>query len=125
MVESQLDESQSEPALDRREIILNRALQAGIGGMAIISATGRVAAAKSASELGIIQALLRFQELARNISYILGPAFIVIGALFYLFSTRNQQRSARGHHWMYGGVILFGLAIALDHVLNLIAWIAP
>lgn len=84
---------------------------------------GRVAAAKSAGELGIMQAILRFQELVRNVLYILGPAVLILGFAAYLFSRKSSRRAARGKKLIYGGTVLFALTLALNLVLNLITWV--
>jgi hypothetical protein len=84
---------------------------------------GRVAAAKSAGELGIMQAILRFQELVRNVLYILGPAVLILGFAAYLFSRKSSRRAVRGKKLIYGGTVLFALTLALNLVLNVIAWV--
>jgi hypothetical protein len=89
----------------------------------LIVATTRVAAQTSASDLQLIQFLVRLQNLARNVAYLLGPALVLVGAILYLFTTRNRHRSARGKRMLYGGVGLFAIGLALDVLLNAIAWI--
>jgi len=86
---------------------------------------GRVTAAKSAGELEAIQAILRLQELVRNIAYILGPTLLIIGFVSYLFSRRSSNRAARGKKLIFGGTILFAISLALNMLLNVIAWVVP
>jgi hypothetical protein len=95
----------------------------GTTATAIVLLSTTAAAQKSAGELGIMQLLLRIQELVRNVAYILGPTLVLLGAILYLFSTRNRQRSARGKRMAYGGVALFAIGLSVDLLLNLIAWV--
>jgi hypothetical protein len=107
------------PSIDSYAIV-NTTVQCLIISLLMV---GRVAAAKSAGELGIMQAILRFQELVRNVLYILGPAVLILGFAAYLFSRKSSRRTARGKKLIWGGTVLFALTLALNLVLNLITWL--
>jgi hypothetical protein len=111
------------PAPLRRPTL--RTVSTWLFGAAVVlfAMTAPVAAATKASELGLLRAILRLQELARNVAYILGPTLFLVGLVLYLFTTRNVRRIAKGNKLIWGGAILFGISLALDLVLNLIAWI--
>jgi hypothetical protein len=89
----------------------------------LLVATTPVAAQTRASDLEILQLLVRVQTLSRNVAYLLGPALVLVGAMLYLFTTRNRRRSARGKRLVYGGAGLFAVGLALDVLLNAIAWV--
>lgn len=77
----------------------------------------------SVTELEIIQLLGRLHELLRNIAYLLGPIVLLHGLTLWALGSKNSGWSQRGYQAMVGGFILFGLALAMDILLQMAAFI--
>lgn len=77
----------------------------------------------SVTELEIIALLGRIHELLRNIAYLLGPIILLHGITLWALGSKNSSWSQTGYTAMVGGFILFGLALAMDILLQLAAFI--
>lgn len=77
----------------------------------------------SVTELEIIGLLGRIHELLRNIAYLLGPIILLHGITLWALGSKNSSLSQAGYTAMVGGFILFGLALAMDILLQLAAFI--
>ncbi|MFD1643363.1 MULTISPECIES: hypothetical protein [Haloferacaceae] len=77
----------------------------------------------SVTELEIISLLGRIHELLRNIAYLLGPIILLHGITLWALGSKNSSWSQAGYTAMVGGFILFGLALAMDILLQLAAFI--
>jgi hypothetical protein len=95
-----------------------------LGLLTILAATPVVAAATAVTDLALLELLVRLQRLLRNVIYLLGPIFLLAGLIMYFLSGRRTATSFRGHRLIVGGSVLFGVAIAVDLLLELIAWVA-
>ncbi len=100
-----------------------------ISTLAFTLLVGRVAAAPetllqvSPTELEIIDLFGRIHELLRNIAYLLGPIILLHGITLWALGTKNSKWSQAGYTFMVSGFILFGLALAMDILLQLAAFI--
>lgn len=77
----------------------------------------------SVTELELINLLGRLHELLRNIAYLLGPIIMLHGITLWALGSRNSSWSQAGYSAMVGGFILFGLALAMDILLQMAAYI--
>lgn len=77
----------------------------------------------SVTELEIINLLGRLHELLRNIAYLLGPIILLHGITLWALGSNNSSWSEAGFSAMVGGFILFGLALAMDILLQMAAFI--
>lgn len=77
----------------------------------------------SVTELEIINLLGRLHELLRNIAYLLGPIILLHGITLWALGSKNSSWSQAGYSAMVGGFILFGLALAMDILLQMAAFI--
>ncbi|QLH82171.1 hypothetical protein [Halosimplex pelagicum] len=77
----------------------------------------------SVTELEIINLLGRLHELLRNIAYLLGPIILLHGITLWALGSKNSSWSQAGYSGMIGGFILFGLALAMDILLQMAAFI--
>lgn len=77
----------------------------------------------SVTELELIQLLGRLHELLRNIAYLLGPIILLHGLTLWALGSKNSGWSQKGYQAMVGGFILFGLALAMDILLQMAAFI--
>jgi hypothetical protein len=77
----------------------------------------------SVTELEIINLLGRLHELLRNIAYLLGPIILLHGITLWALGSKNSSWSRAGYNGMVGGFILFGLALAMDILLQMAAFI--
>jgi hypothetical protein len=93
-------------------------------GLVAIATAPAAAATTTVTDLAIMELLVRLQRLLRNVVYLLGPIFLLAGMILYFLSGRRTATSFRGHRLIVGGSLLFGLAIAVDLILELIAWVA-
>jgi hypothetical protein len=95
-----------------------------IGLLALVLLSPIAVATTGVTELALMELLVRLQRLLRNVVYLLGPIFLLAGLIMYFLSGRRTATSFRGHRLIVGGSVLFGIAIAVDLLLELIAWIA-
>lgn len=95
-----------------------------IGLLALVLLSPIAVATTGVTELALMELLVRLQRLLRNVVYLLGPIFLLAGMILYFLSGRRTATSFRGHRLIVGGSVLFGIAIAVDLLLELIAWIA-
>jgi hypothetical protein len=77
----------------------------------------------SVTELEIINLFGRVHELLRNIAYLLGPIIMLHGITLWGLGSNESKWSERGYSAMIGGFILFGLALAMDILLQMAAFI--
>jgi hypothetical protein len=77
----------------------------------------------SVTELEIINLLGRLHELLRNIAYLLGPIIMLHGITLWALGSKNSSWSQAGYGAMVGGFVLFGLALAMDILLQMAAFI--
>lgn len=77
----------------------------------------------SVTELELIQVLGRLHELLRNIAYLLGPIIMLHGLTLWALGSKSSSWSQRGFQATVGGFILFGLALAMDILLQMAAFI--
>lgn len=77
----------------------------------------------AATELEVIDVLGRLHEILRNIAYLLGPIVLLHGITVWALGSKNSEWSSRGYQAMVGGFVLFGLALAMDILLQLAAFI--
>lgn len=77
----------------------------------------------SVTELELINLLGRLHELLRNIAYLLGPIIMLHGITLWALGSKNSSWSQAGYGAMVGGFILFGLALAMDILLQMAAFI--
>jgi hypothetical protein len=92
-------------------------------GSAAAAPGARVVLQSSVTELELIQLLGRLHELLRNIAYLLGPIILLHGLTLWSLGSKNSTWSQRGYQAMVGGFILFGLALAMDILLQMAAFI--
>jgi hypothetical protein len=92
--------------------------------LTIVAVSPVVVASTAVTELALLELLVRLQQLLRNVVYLLGPIFLLAGLVMYFLSGRRTATSFRGHRLIVGGSILFGIAIAVDLLLELVAWVA-
>lgn len=105
-------------------------IKLGIGVTALLTVFSGSAAATpgimmqtSVADLEIIAVLARLHELLRNIAYLLGPIILLHGLTLWAFGSNNSSWSQRGYSAMVGGFILFGLALAMDVLLQAAAFV--
>lgn len=97
--------------------------------LAMTLLVGRVAAAPETvlqvapTELEIIDLFGRIHELLRNIAYLLGPIILLHGITLWALGSKNSSWSQAGYSFAVSGFILFGLALAMDILLQLAAFI--
>ena len=110
--------------------IHRKALRKGvITTLALTLLVGRAAASPetmlqvSPTELEIIDLFGRIHELLRNIAYLLGPIIMLHGITLWALGTKNSKWSQAGYTFMVSGFVLFGLALAMDILLQLAAFI--
>jgi hypothetical protein len=95
-----------------------------VGLLAFVSTSAIAVAATAVSDLALLELLARLQRLLRNVVYQLGPIFLLAGLTLYFLSGKRSATSFRGHRLIVGGSVLFGIALAVDLLLELIAWVA-
>jgi hypothetical protein len=103
---------------------LLRWVTGGLGLFVLVSVSPIVGATTAVTDLALVELLVRLQRLLRNVVYLLGPIFLLVGLIMYFLSGRRTATSFRGHRLIVGGSLLFGIAIAVDLLLELIAWVA-